>query len=187
MRDVKSIGIWNPSIATDPTKFGQINITATEIAKDQLIQLYIMLYPFIATEFAHRSDLQNWASTMRDQFRSNIDETNIKLDLLTQEAKNHFHTGQGAVPSATAKALKTPSISLWKALPEDKDFREGEQFIVDNSSYTKAITHRNPSVDAKHSKTKLFISKLFAVILKFTPYDVNKNNINTGDDDFVNR
>lgn len=177
--------MYNKDLLSDVKKLKAINITGKDLTKDQLIQAYILLYPFIASEFVHREDMILFISKLKLEFDTEVEKLNLKLDLLTKEAQNHIHAANGTAPSVSAKTLTAPSLTLWKTEPNDFTF--GESLITDSSSYTKNLNHRTPSAEPTQFTPKVSISTAFTQAIKFVPFDIGGDQLNTGDNSFVNQ
>ncbi len=177
MRDLNSIGLWKTNIAANPNKSGAINMTGIEVAKDQLIQLYLMLFPFIVSEFAFKSDVQTWAKTILDEIDKKFQAFNTKHDLLVDQIQSHTHSGVQTGPGTSAVPVANfvkPSLTAWTSNPEDQQFKEGENLITSSSDFTTAINHRNPSKEPS-SPGKIDVAKEYSTAVKFTPFDANNS------------
>lgn len=177
MRDLNSIGLWKTDIAANPNKSGAINMTGIEVAKDQLIQLYLMLFPFIVSEFAFRSDIQTWAKTILDEIDKKFKIFNTKHDTLVDQVQSHTHQGVQPGPGTTGPAFANfikPSLSAWTSNPEDQQFKEGENLITSNSDFTTAINHRVPSKEPS-SPGKIDVVEEYSKTVKFIPFDANNS------------
>lgn len=168
------VGMWNTKIAADAKKFQSINRLPVDITNDQMVQLYLLVYPFITTDFVHRSDLQKWAQVISQELSNEIEKLNNQINTLKLELDRHVHIGNLGAPTSPVQELFTkPQLSMWKAKPEDQQFKYGESLITDTSKYSSNSTHRLPTADASNTSTKLKISVLFDKQLKFVPFDEN--------------
>ena len=187
--NITDYGMWLHKVITDDF----VNMTGLEIAKDQLIQLYFMLYPFIAAEFVHREDMLNWATKMHDEHKKAIDELNNKIDTLVSEMQKHIHVGNMGSPtgpsidsSMSPIQYTQPKHTAWKTMPEDKDYKYGEKQVTEDSSYTNGIKHKNPEEDSKNYTPEIDNIKEFNDASKFIPVDID-DTIDTGDNEFINQ
>lgn len=72
---------------------------------------------------------------------------------------------------------------MW--LTKSNDFTFGENTITDSSSYTNGLHHKNPAVEPTQFTPKVSISKSFTQAIKFVPFDIGGDKLNTGDNSFV--
>lgn len=177
--DKLNIGIWNPLLAADPKKFASINISPEDITLDQLIQLYLLLYPLIVADFASRIDLQSWASDIKK-------EMGIKFKQLSTDLTKHVHVGN--LGSPTTPPTQPISISEWTKTPEDPDYKQGEMAVTNASTYTNKISHRDPMKTFSNVTlvNVLPISSEYAKRLILVPFDTDAINTDKyGDNKFI--
>jgi len=185
------IGMWNPEAAQNVKNALSINREPIDYTKDQMIQLYLMLYPFIAADFSHRDDLFNWAKKQLEQQTEKVDELNEKLATLKSELDSHAHIGNMGSPTSPASAVQPisqVSTEPWATQPEDQDFKYGESLVTDSSTYSSNITHRKPqedSVNISRNNTEP-IAVSYNEQLKMIPFDVGGDQIKE-EDEFANQ
>lgn len=185
---IEEIGAWNKQLASDVKKLESFNLTPVEVTKDQLIQLYLLLYPFIASEYVHRSDLVKWEEKIRQEFLTELQKINSSIESLKTFDITHVHSGVTTGPGSSAVAAGAPPVTqsaeAWKAKPED--YKQGEGLITGGSNYTQSMNHRDPKKDATGYSPKIKISDEFKKAEKYKPFDAGDGELNTGDDNFVN-
>lgn len=177
--DKLNIGIWNPLLAINPKKFAAINISPEDITLDQIIQLYLLLYPLIAADFSARTDLQSWASDIKK-------EMSEKFNQLSTDISSHIHVGN--LGSPTSIPTKSISITEWIKNPEDPDYKQGERIVTNISTYTNKIDHRDPTKTFPNVVlvNVLPISVEYAKRLILIPFDVDEINTSSyGDNEFI--
>jgi hypothetical protein len=169
MRNLDKVGASIPGFAG--RKF---NYRPDEIARDQTLQLYLMLYPFIAADFAHREDLNSWASDVKNSFDSNLRLYNSSLSQAISLLRNHVHpTPSGpSSPSVELNAMQAPSLDGWRNLPSDKVYNFGENLITGDSSFTGEIKHRQPETGPRTYSPLVNIPEEYRKLDKYVPVDV---------------
>jgi len=134
------IGMWNKTITPESKQFKSINRSPVELTEDQLIQLYMLLYPFIASEFSHRQDIKKWADDFMKKY--NDDQSKQSSDIL---GHTHSNGNNGSPTGAPLQSISTPDLSIY---PEDSDYKKGEALIAKTSKFSKLLLHRHPAQDS---------------------------------------
>jgi len=182
------IGMWNPEAAANIKNVLSINRNPIDYTKDQMIQLYLMLFPFIAADFAHRDDIFKWASKQLKEYKEKVDDLNKQFKVHKTEYDTHKHIGNmGAPTTQPVKPMTKIEHKTWNTLPEDSDFKYGEKLVTDNSQYSNNITHRKPNTDStniKRIKTNPIASS-YSKQLKMVPFDIGGDKIKE-EDKFAN-
>lgn len=188
--NIVDYGLWANKVFTEDF----VNMTGIEVARDQFIQLYMMMYPFISAEFAHREDVSNWAIKQLEEQTTEIDRLRKEIEQLKEEIQRHVHMGNMGSP--TGPSIETtmqpitytlPDPQQWKTLPEDADYKFGEEQVTEDSTYTKGLKHKHPTEGSKNYSPEIDIVGEFNEANKFVPIDVEPNNIDTGDSNFINQ
>jgi len=176
MRSIKEFG--KPASFEEIKERKEINVSPLEIARDQTIQLYYWLYPYIASEFKHREDIQQWATQILKEFKQEVAKFNQQLNNLVAIFNSHIHPTSQGPTSPTTSQMTAPQLNTWKAQPED--FYFGDDLITDSSKYTSAIKHRDPEEKPSSYKPSIDVVKELKKIKKFIPFDIQ-----TGEGDYV--
>ena len=168
------IGIWFGGNISNK-EMEAINLAGKAHTEDQLIELYLLLYPFIASDFSFREDIQSWAKKVKDEFSLKLKKFNTALEL-------HIHPVEGL---ATLNSESLSSLEQWDTEPED--FNSGDKAITSSSDYTDRAKHRDPNYTAKdiNRANSTSVSDKYESLNKYRPFDINKESLNTGDEDFV--
>lgn len=191
-----AFAMWSPEAASNIKKTLSLNMTGMDVAKDQLIQLYYMIYPFIASEFTHRDDIQRWATDINNDFSDKIDTLNSDIADMHTDLQSHVHIGNMGSPTSASVDTSLspiiytlPQVEIWTSLPEDDTYKHGESQVTTSSSYTKNILHRNPSSKAKNYNPaqEIEVTAIFDAAYKFVPFDQLGTELDTGDSNFINR
>ena len=191
-----SFALWSPDAASNIKKNLSLNMTGLEVAKDQFIQLYFMVYPYIASEFVHRDDLQRWATDINEDFQNKIDKLNDEISNLHQELQSHIHIGNMGSPTSSSMDSKLspivytkPVVEIWSFLPEDDKYKHGEKQVVTDSNYTKNLLHRNPDSKAENytPAENIEVTTIFGDAYKFIPFDEYGTDLDTNDTGFINQ
>lgn len=181
------MGTWNPELAADIQKVRTFNLTANELTKDQLIQLYLILYPYIAAEFSHRDDLQAWADAFFAKLNATFEKFNGQIEAMATSIKTHEHpvAGTAAGPSTTLPSMTTPSIG--GEFPVTTGFSAGQKNIVESSRYSRVIKHRNPDAPILSPVVPPapVISEDYSLTALYKPFDVDGDDLDTGDSSFL--
>jgi len=141
------------------------------VTKDQILPLYLLLYPFLVSDFSHRSDIQNWAMDMKEEMKKVVEDLDSKLNM-------HTHVGNLGYPTSTTKE-SVPSIifntQIWRTQPEDDKYVFAEKLIVSSSPYSKNMVHRDPLVDNENVKDKgrEGIPVQFRKVVGSVPFDIS--------------
>lgn len=180
--------MWNPDLVIDANKLGSLNRQPVEITEDQLIQLYIMLYPMIITEFVHKADFVAYINAMKAEFEAQIQSLNSQLAALTLNYNNHIHTTPSgpAAPIPILSQASAPSLTGWTVSPVDPQFSLGEKLITFFSQYSSKIEHRLPLTDLPNTGTSRKISELFNKRFKYVPFDIEEMGESMAPDSFAN-
>jgi len=189
--DITTIGSWAVRLAGDIKKLQTFNLSPVEVTKDQLIQLYILLYPFIASEYVHKDDLELWAKDIKDEIKKEFEKTNKSIESIDSALKSHSHTVQ-VLPNthkggtdSTIASTTIESADTFSTQP--KAHNTGEQdYVAETSNYTKSMKHRNPRKTAKEFSPVLSVSEEFSNASKYRPFDVDESTVDTGDNEYVN-
>ena len=168
-----SIGMWNVAAAADPRKITAFNRPPSEITRDQLRQLYVLLYPFIAADFVHRTDMSQWVTQMGSEFDTIL--STYYQDMIQWVKTNHDthqHIGNNGAPTSPAFSVspfsEPPELKRWSTHIEDAQYKNGEQHIT--TSLLGMLT-RDTQADIAIS-TAYNISLLLAGGDIITPFDV---------------
>jgi len=179
-----SIGMWSQETAADVIKMMSINASPAEITKDQMIQLYAFLYPYISGEFVHRDTMMAWYNALAAEFTAKIQAMNVQLEALTSAVKSHTHASHGTPDASSLPSVTAPSLAPFSSIPEA--FNQGDTKITEGSSYAIDIPHRNPAMTSTLSTPYSNFVVDFNKALKFTPFDVGGGSLITGDIEYVN-
>jgi len=176
LKNKANIGAWNQFVALDPKKFLTVNLSPIQITEDQLIQLYLMLYPMIVADFTSRADNLAWARDIHLAMTQNDIEHSTALN-------SHVHIGNMGVN--TSPPLTDLSIEPWKEQPEDPQYKEAESFVTNASLYSTSIEHRNPALDNPNiSRVNVVdINTQYSSKLIYVPFDTNDQA--TGDNNYT--
>ena len=178
-----SLGAWNKKIALQRDKVGALNRDPLDITKDQIRQLYAILYPFVAADFVHRTANERFEEKVLDEVKQIIKQfnTDVKRWVAT-ELNMHQHIGNNGAPVSPPTAVKNigdlPELKAWESLPENGNFMDGEDHIVDANKGVPAknIRHRDTKGNDK-VKTKYPINKQLSGGPILTPFDINDKSI----------
>lgn len=166
-----------------------INILPSDITKDQIVQLYLLMYPFIASEFVHRMDLKKYIDNALDEFNKNISDFNSRLDSMANTINTHTHTSYSpnTLTSTPPASVSSPSLDSWSTRPEDGGYHSGEDAIVETSNYTNIMKHRDPSFDAGLSNTSKSVDvvDIYSSNNNFVPFDMSGDKLITDDGMYI--
>lgn len=184
--DPVSIGMYSKEVLSSPKSLSAINTTPSDITKDQILQVFLLMYPYISADFIHREDVEKWAAKMLSEFNQKIEDLNAKMDAMASDIKthNHIHPQGPTTALVTPMTFQTPKLEPWTSKP--KDFTFGDNLITSRSGYTSIMDHRNPKQDPSDVSPKVSISTAYNKLIKMTPFDVYGDEIKTGDNGFVN-
>lgn len=187
--DPKLAIAYSAKIASDPKKLMSLNIKPSDTTKNQLPELYIMLYPFIAGEYVHREDFYNYTNAMKKEFDVLVKAFNAQVKALTTLIQTHIHPS--AVPvSPSVTQFSTPEFKTWTTDP--LLFTFGEQLITPASNYSTSIDHRNPLMKTTSYSPVKSITTEYLTSLKLVPFDmdfgeeVGSSSYYTGDAEYAN-
>ena len=182
LNNKSSIGLWSDYVAIDPKKLATINLSPIQITEDQLIQLYLMLYPMIVADFTSRADNFKWEQNMHK-------EMDDKLSIHSKALNTHVHTGNMGAPTSPITSIPGQDLTIesWTTHPEDRDYKEAEGYVTSSSKYSSSIEHRDPSKDsADISRVNVVdINSQYSSKLIYVPFDVDPNTDETGDSKFA--
>jgi len=175
-----SIGMWSDYVSMDPQKLQTINLSPIQITEDQLIQLYLMLYPMIVADFRSRIDSAKWEKDIHEEM------TNI-LDQHAEEFNSHMHIGNMGANTSPASTLATITIEPWTKHMEDDDYKDAEAYVSTSSTYTDALSHRDPEKDdGMISRVSVpSINEQYSSKLIYVPFDVDSGTDETGDANYA--
>lgn len=182
--NIASIGGWSPKVAANLKQYTVINIKPGDLTKDQIVQLYCLLYPYISGEFVHRDTIMSWYNALVADFTAKIETLNAQLESLTATLQSHTHPETGGTTSAPTSTFTAPKLEIFNTPPEN--FKDGDNKIVDASSYTLSMPHRNPVVPSVLSTPKVDFVESFNSTLKLVPFDAEGSALITGDAEYVN-
>lgn len=182
------LGMWDETIVSDLNKLNTFNRDQIDITKDQLRHLYILLYPFIAAEYVHRSDLHKYMATITKEFQDKIDILNQQHDKLKKEMDLHTHIGNlggptspvTIAPAQPVQGFTQLELELWKSQPEDDIFKLGEELIVNENNAIPTLQQRDPDKPAKNVKNTSEAIKVENQISGgevLAPFDVEEGNL----------
>jgi hypothetical protein len=183
------IGMWNASIASDYEKISSFNREPIQVTGDQIKHLYLLLYPLVASEFVHRSDLENWAETIMQQFQEKIEDLNKQLSQQKQDLDSHTHLGNMGSPTSPptiapaqpVSGFTLPKLEMWNSKPEDDEFKFGESIIIRAIDATPSLQQRDVKSSAgqtKNTADEFKIENQIADGQYLHPFDVEDDNIN---------
>jgi len=181
--DMASIGGWSTMAAADIKLNSAINIKPSDLTKDQVIQLYCLMFPYISGEFVHRDTMMSWYNALVVDFTAKIQALNSQIETLTALLKNHSHPNNGS-PSSDLTSISAPKLDIFNTVPEN--FKDGDSKIVESSAYSTAMPHRNPIVPSALSTPKVDFVSAFNSTLKLVPFDAEGSALITGDAEYVN-
>jgi hypothetical protein len=171
-------GGWNGNISINPRKNESFHRSSMDVTEDQMKEVYRLLYPFIASEFVHRSDLAAYTMQIKKEFDLELKRVNAIIDQLLQIIQNHTHISAppGSPTSPIFVLLPSLEISSWSSLSEDPEFKHGENHILPKDKYLPALRRRDdktPDNVTNADPANNIISQLSGTIL--TPFDAGKD------------
>jgi len=185
-----SLGAWNKKVALTTIKRDALNRDPLDVTKDQIRQLYVILYPFIAADFVHRSANELFEEKVLDEMKKAASEFNKSLkQWVSTQLNTHQHIGNSGAPVSPPSAIKpignTPDLDVWESLPENGKFTDGEDHIVKANKMvpSKNINHRDKKTNRK-VHTIYNIDKLLSGGNILTPFDVNPKSVLDDNDNF---
>ena len=177
-----SLSAWNKKVALTTIKRDALNRDPIDVTKDQIRQLYVILYPFIAADFLHRTDNEMFEEKIHQEMKDKINDFNNKIkQWVSTQLNMHQHIGNNGAPVSPPSAVKAignmPELDLWETTPENGNFTNGEDHIVKANKMIKSknIKHRDKS-NNKKIKTKYLISNLLSGGNILIPFDINDSN-----------
>lgn len=150
------VGTWNKVVATDIRKFKAINRRPIDITKDQMRKLYMFLFPFIASEFVHRNDLETWAITVKSEL---LAEFTSFVTSLVSDFNKHTHFGNLGSPTSNPIMPLVSTLNAWNTNPEAVPNKFSESVIVAGNEIDTVIA-RSGAADGPLVKTQYPISSL---------------------------
>jgi hypothetical protein len=188
MSDIKDVLLWKSTLSEDIKKLLSITIEPADFTKDQLVQAYVLLYPFIASEFVHRTDLIEWENTIKAEFDAKVEKLNAQIKAFNKSLITAIGLITIATPGASAmgsmQAVPDPALDTWSSKPDD--FKFGESLITDTDSYSD-ITHRSINKPAEKYVAKISTPEVFNKTQKLVPFDAEANSFTTHDNKFANK
>lgn len=183
------IGMWNPTVLMDARKIKTFNRQPIDVTKDQTKYLYTLLYPFIASEFVHRTDMFNYITKLMEQFQAEIRSLNQQLSSLHSQVTSHTHIGNLGSPTSPSNinpaqpgfpGYTKPELKLWKTKPEDNEFKFGESLILAARQSIPALQKRNPNKAADKVVNTKDAHKITSQLAKgdyLAPFDIEEDSI----------
>lgn len=185
------VGMWNAGIVGNVRKFDAFNRQPIEVTKDQLGHLYLLLYPMMASEFVHRTDMYKYIEMIMQQQQQRYDELNKKFIKLKNQLDMHTHIGNMGLPTSNPRiapaqpveGFQELQIELWTAKPEDSDFKSGEGHIVKATDTVPALQQRNklPAEKVLNTADEYKIEEQVKII-HLPPFDIEEEGIEEPDD-----
>jgi len=188
-----ALGNWNLDIALDPEKAAAINREPIDITKDQVRQLYQILYPFIAADFVHRTDNAELHTKILEEVTEKINNYNTGISTwITSFLNTHTHIGNMGAPTSPPTAIKKiedpEKMEPYEAQPEDGNYSKGEGHIISAQSLDGLnINHRdtdeNVNINTSHNIAEQLIGGLSIIL----PFDSEEDQSSiVSNEDFAN-
>lgn len=182
------LGMWDESILVDLDKLNTFNRDQIDITKDQLRHLYVLLYPFIASEFVHRSDMHKYIATITKEFQDKVDILNEQHRALKKEMDLHTHIGNlggptspvTIAPAQPVQGFTQLELELWKSQPEDDIFKLGEELIVSENDMIPSLQQRDPdkaAINVENTSEDIKTDNQISGGDILPPFDVDEGNL----------